>query len=189
MEEKLIKIYTDGCCLKNPGGAGGYAAIVISDDNEYELSGGITSTTNNRMEILAAIVGIESIKVPVEKIEIYSDSQYLVNSINKGWLSNWKKNGQLDSRPNSDLWKRLLPLLKRYRVSFHWVKGHANDYYNNRADELAGEAALIYKGMGVEPSKPSGKSKKSNSTVNMNDPEFQRFMWNFYKKYKNKLNF
>ena len=135
---KQITIYTDGACSGNPG-PGGWGAILQYKDTERELSGGEKLTTNNRMELLGAISAISALKEPCE-IALYTDSQYIANAINKGWLQGWKaknwkrKDGEL---MNIDLWQELDKLLNTHTVTFHWVKGHADNKFNNRCDELA----------------------------------------------------
>lgn len=135
---KQITIYTDGACSGNPG-PGGWGAILQYKDTERELSGGEKLTTNNRMELLGAISAISALKEPCE-IALYTDSQYIANAINKGWLQGWKaknwkrKDGELK---NIDLWQELDKLLNTHTVTFHWVKGHADNKFNNRCDELA----------------------------------------------------
>ena len=135
---KKVTIYTDGACSGNPG-PGGWASILRYGDNIKELSGGEKDTTNNRMELLAAISALELLKEPCE-VALYTDSQYLCNAINKGWLKGWKakgwkrKEGELK---NPDLWQRLDALLATHAVTFFWVKGHADNAFNNRCDALA----------------------------------------------------
>ena len=135
---KKVTIYTDGACSGNPG-PGGWAAVLQYGDKTRELSGGEAQTTNNRMELLAAISALELLKEPCE-VALYTDSQYLCNAINKGWLKGWKakgwkrKEGELK---NPDLWQRLDALLTTHTVTFHWVKGHADNEFNNRCDALA----------------------------------------------------
>ena len=135
---KHITIYTDGACSGNPG-PGGWGAILEWNGTEKELSGGEAQTTNNRMELLAAISALELLKEPCE-VALYTDSQYLCNAINKGWLKGWKvkgwkrKEGELK---NPDLWQRLDALLATHAVTFFWVKGHADNVFNNRCDALA----------------------------------------------------
>jgi len=140
---KKIEIYTDGACRGNPG-PGGYGAILIYGEHRRELSGGFAETTNNRMEILGAVVGLEALKEPCEVI-LRSDSSYLVNAVRKDWIGRWKRNGwrKVDRNPvlNADLWKRLLALLETHPAEFVWVKGHASNAENNRCDELARAAA------------------------------------------------
>lgn len=192
--KNTIEIYTDGACVKNPGGAGGYAAIIIEEGTyTYDVQGGSPSTTNNRMELMAVIEGLKSLKTTSGKVKIYSDSKYVVDSINKGWLQNWIQRKTIDSRPNCDLWKELNLLLSKHHPSFTWVKGHSNNKMNQLADGMAGEQAKQYAKKYPDAIKDYSKQQKIKSgksdKVNFNDPEFQRFMWNFYKKYKNKLNF
>ena len=139
-----VAIYTDGGCIDNPG-PGGYGVLLIHKDNRKELSGGFRRTTNNRMEILAAIKGLEALKGKC-RVTIYSDSQYLVNAIEQGWASRWQSNGwrrnQKERAMNPDLWERLLSLVDKHEVRFKWVRGHAGHPENERADELARSAAL-----------------------------------------------
>lgn len=136
---KKVTIYTDGACSGNPG-PGGYGVILIYNGHEKELSGGEKDTTNNRMELMAAIAGLEALREPCE-VDLYSDSKYLIDSITKGWAENWRKRGWIkaDRKPalNTDLWERLLGLLDVHKVTFHWVKGHAENEFNNRCDRLA----------------------------------------------------
>ena len=140
---KHVDMYTDGACLGNPG-PGGYGVILAYNGNEKELSGGFRLTTNNRMELLATSIGLEALKEPCE-VDLYSDSQYVVNGIEKGWLRGWQANGWRTSgrKPvlNVDLWQRLLKQLERHKVSFHWVRGHAGHPENERVDSLAFAAA------------------------------------------------
>ena len=135
----MIKIYTDGSSRGNPG-PGGYGAILIWGNHRKEISEGFRKTTNNRMELLAVISALEAIKKDGHQIEIYTDSQYLVNSVEKGWVWNWEKKG-FKGKKNPDLWKRFLKIFERHRIKFHWIKGHAGHPENERADELAVEAA------------------------------------------------
>ena len=136
---KTVDIYTDGACKGNPG-AGGWSAILVFGGKEKELFGGERVTTNNRMELTAAIEGLKALKEPC-KVNLYSDSQYLVNAINKGWLENWKKKGWRKADKsvvlNDDLWKTLDELLCTHDVEFIWVRGHDGHEYNERCDELA----------------------------------------------------
>lgn len=135
----MIVLYTDGAAKGNPG-PGGYGAVLKFGKHRKELSEGFRLTTNNRMELLAVIKGLEAIKSDEHKISVYSDSKYVVDAINKGWLSSWiKKNYK--GKKNVDLWQRLFPLLKKHQVSFIWVKGHAGNVENERCDVLAVEAA------------------------------------------------
>ena len=143
MLEKQVTIYTDGSCRKNPG-SGGYGVVLLYGEHRKELSGGFQCTTNNRMEILAAIVGLEALKEPCQ-VALYSDSQYVVNAISKGWAKRWQSNNWMrnkeDNALNPDLWERLLRLCDRHRVTFHWVRGHAGNVENERCDQLAVAAA------------------------------------------------
>lgn len=135
---KKVSIYADGACSGNPG-PGGWGAILIYGETIKELSGGAPSTTNNRMELSGVITALQTLKEPC-KVELYSDSQYVVKAINEGWLTNWQKKGwRRKDGPvkNIDLWLTLIPQLELHDISFNWVKGHADNMYNNRCDELA----------------------------------------------------
>ena len=136
---KEVILYTDGACSGNPG-PGGYGAILIYNGVEKEISGGEANTTNNKMEMLAVIKGLEMLKEPCS-VSVYSDSAYVVNSIEKGWIYSWKKNGwrKADKKEvkNIDLWERLLKQMEIHEVKFLKVKGHSTDELNNRCDRLA----------------------------------------------------
>ncbi|MGN1122558.1 MAG: ribonuclease HI [Eubacteriales bacterium] len=136
---KKITIYTDGACRGNPG-KGGWGAVLIYNGKSKELSGGARETTNNKMELTAAIEALRALKEPCE-VELYSDSKYLTDAINKGWVYGWKKNGWIksDKKPalNVDLWEQLLALMQTHKVTYIWVKGHNGTPYNERCDELA----------------------------------------------------
>lgn len=136
---KKLDIYTDGACSGNPG-AGGYGVVMLYKGARKELSQGYKTTTNNRMEVLAVIKGLEALKEPCE-VTLYSDSKYVVDSVTKGWVYNWKKKNWIKSDKkkalNVDLWERLLVLLEKHDVEFVWVKGHAENVENERCDELA----------------------------------------------------
>ncbi len=136
---KQVTLYTDGACSGNPG-PGGWGLVLIYRESRLELSGYEEHTTNNRMELMAAIQGLISLKEPCQ-VALYSDSAYLVNAFEKGWLTSWQRNNWLkaDKKPveNQDLWKRLLELSAKHRVKFHKVKGHADNPENNRCDQLA----------------------------------------------------
>ena len=136
---KEVVIYTDGACSGNPG-PGGWGAILRYGQWEKELSGGEASTTNNRMELLAAISALEALTEPC-RVQLYSDSRYLVDGIEKGWAEAWRRRGwvKADKKPakNPELWDRLLALLERHQVTLHWVRGHADNPFNNRCDQLA----------------------------------------------------
>jgi ribonuclease HI len=140
---KHVTMYTDGACIGNPG-PGGYGVILIYQDHRRELSGGYRKTTNNRMEIMAAIVGLEVLKEEC-KVTLYSDSEYLVNAMSRGWAQRWRANGWKRTRRekavNPDLWAKLLQLCEHHEVEFRWVKGHAGTPENIRCDELAMQAA------------------------------------------------
>ena len=140
---KQISIHTDGSCLGNPG-PGGYAAILQHRGQERELSGGFRHTTNNRMEILAVIAGLDALTERCS-VTVYSDSRYVVDAIEKGWARKWKANGWMrnkrEAAVNPDLWERLLSSLSRHEVKFQWVRGHAGNEGNTRADRLAVAAA------------------------------------------------
>jgi len=135
----MIEIYTDGSSRGNPG-PGGYGVILKYKQHYKEVSEGFKKTTNNRMELLAAIVGIESIKGEKMAVTVYSDSKYVVDSINKGWVFSWQKKGFKDKK-NPDLWKRFLKIYPKHNVKFVWVKGHAGHIENERCDVLAVQAA------------------------------------------------
>lgn len=134
-----VTIYTDGACSGNPG-PGGYGVILMSGKYSKEISGGDPKTTNNRMELMAVIVGLQALKRPCT-VKLYSDSQYVVNMVNQGWLIRWKKNGWMRNKSepakNVDLLEELDRLLQIHQVEMIWVKGHADNPYNNRCDELA----------------------------------------------------
>jgi len=135
---KKIQIYTDGACSGNPG-PGGWGAILVYGKKEKELSGFEASTTNNRMELTSVIKALEALREPCE-IELFTDSQYVANAVNRGWLESWQKKGwkrKGGEVKNPDLWAKLLPFLDMHSITFTWVKGHADNKYNNRCDELA----------------------------------------------------
>ncbi len=133
-------IYTDGSSRGNPG-PGGYGAILKWGAVEKELSGGYRLTTNNRMELLAVIAALESLKRPDLNILVYSDSQYVVKAVQLGWLNKWIATGFKGGKKNKDLWLRYNELAKQHNIRFEWVKGHADNPYNNRCDRLATSAA------------------------------------------------
>jgi len=134
-----IEIYTDGSSRGNPG-PGGFAAILICGEHRKEISGGFKLTTNNRMELLSVISALEALKTNGNDITIYSDSQYVVNSVSKGWVFNWIRTNKKDAK-NMDLWKRFVSLYKLNKITFVWVKGHADNELNNRCDVLATTAS------------------------------------------------
>ena len=136
---KTVTLYTDGACSGNPG-PGGWGAILEFMGHEKELSGGEESTTNNRMELTAVIMGLEALKEPCI-VELYSDSKYVIDGLQKGWAEGWRKRGWVksDKKPalNPDLWGRLLDLTEKHQLRYHWVKGHAENEKNNRCDQMA----------------------------------------------------
>lgn len=136
---KKVTIYTDGACSGNPG-PGGYGAILMHNGHKKELSGGAARTTNNRMELMGVITGLEALKFPCE-VELFTDSRYIVDAMEKGWAARWRAGGWMrnkkDKALNPDLWERLLKLCEAHRVTFNWVRGHADNEFNNRCDELA----------------------------------------------------
>ncbi len=135
---KEVTIYTDGSAKGNPG-KGGYGTVLISGQNLKQLSQGYLLTTNNRMELLAVITGLEALNQKC-KVNVYSDSKYVVDSVEKGWVFNWQKKG-FTSKKNTDLWKRFLTVYSKHKVKLHWIKGHAGNKYNEICDRLAVKAA------------------------------------------------
>jgi len=135
----MITIFTDGACRGNPG-PGGYGAVLKFNNHRKELSEGFRLTTNNRMELLAVIRALQELKMTGMPVQIYSDSKYVVDSIEKGWLWGWQKKGFKDKK-NPDLWLRYIPLHLKYKPKFIWVKGHAGHLENERCDVLAVQAA------------------------------------------------
>jgi ribonuclease HI len=140
INHKGLTIYTDGAARGNPG-RGGYGALLIWKGASKEISAGFTHTTNNRMELLSVIAALESLNRTGLDIEIYSDSKYVVQAVNEGWLENWMRNDFKGGKKNKDLWTRFHQLSKLHRLTFIWVKGHASNPYNQRCDELATAAA------------------------------------------------
>lgn len=136
---KQITIYTDGAARGNPG-PGGYGIVLLSGPHRKELSEGFRLTTNNRMELLAVIVALETLKYENSDVTIYTDSKYVADAVEKGWLNDWVKKG-FKKKKNPDLWMRFLNVYKKHKVKFIWVKGHANNKENERCDELAVEAS------------------------------------------------
>jgi ribonuclease HI len=140
---KNVSIYTDGACIGNPG-PGGYGVVLIYGCHRKELSGGFRLTTNNRMEMMGAIIGLEALK-DCCRVKLYSDSAYLVNAIEQGWAERWRANGwrrnKKERAVNSDLWARLLDVCEKHDVEFIWVKGHAGIAENERCDRLSFQAA------------------------------------------------
>ena len=146
---KSVQVYTDGACSGNPG-PGGWGAILSYNGREKELSGGEKNTTNNRMELTAVISALEALKEPCE-VELYSDSKYVIDALSKGWARSWKAKNWIksDKKPalNPDLWEKLLSLTDIHTVHYHWVKGHAENEYNNRCDKLAVAEREVQLGM------------------------------------------
>ena len=144
---KQVTVYSDGACSGNPG-PGGWGTVLVYNGHEKELSGAEPQTTNNRMELLAAIMGLELLKEPCA-VTLVSDSRYLCESINRGWVYQWEQKGwrKADKKPalNVDLWERVLVQLRRHQVTVQWVKGHAGHPYNERCDQLAVSAYLAIK--------------------------------------------
>ena len=134
-----INLYTDGSSRGNPG-PGGYGVVLTCGPHRKEISCGYACTTNNRMELLAVIVGLEAIKRANAQVNIYSDSSYVVKAINDGWLANWQRKG-LHKQKNADLWERFLQVASGHQLRFFWIKGHAGHPENERCDRLAVEAA------------------------------------------------
>ena len=144
---KHIDLYTDGACSGNPG-PGGYGVILVYGSAEKELSGGEAFTTNNRMELLGVITGLEALKEPCS-VTLTSDSKYVIDALTKGWAVSWRKNGWVksDKKPaqNADLWERLLELTERHEMTYVWVRGHEGHAYNERCDRLAVRAAESFR--------------------------------------------
>ena len=154
-----IYLYTDGAASGNPG-PGGYGVVLKCAGVEKELSGGFSLTTNNRMELLAVIKGLEAIRWVNAEVHVYSDSSYVVKAINEGWLENWKRKGYAKVK-NPDLWMRLAALLQCHRVTFHWIKGHAGHPENERCDRLAVDAGAGAVAAGAQlPADPGYQSEE-----------------------------
>ena len=138
MSGKII-LYTDGAARGNPG-PGGYGVVLLSGKLRKELSHGYKKTTNNRMELLAVIVGLEALKIENSIVNVYTDSKYVADAVEKGWVFGWEKKG-FKKKKNPDLWRRFLKVYRKHRVKFTWIKGHANIPENERCDRLAVEAS------------------------------------------------
>lgn len=152
MPATKITIYTDGAARGNPG-LGGYGAILMSGSHRKELSDGYKYTTNNRMELLAVIAALEALKVEGCDVTVYSDSKYVVDAIEKGWLRSWMQK-RFKNKKNPDLWLRYLEVSKKHQVKFVWVKGHADNPFNERCDELAVNASfnsVLKEDVGYQP--------------------------------------
>ncbi len=135
-----ITIYTDGAARGNPG-PGGYGVVLLSGKYRKELSAGFRCTTNNRMELLAVIIALEALRFEGSEVVVYSDSKYVVDAVEKGWVFGWHKK-QFKGKKNPDLWQRFLRIYPKHKVKFVWVKGHANNVENERCDALAVAASL-----------------------------------------------
>lgn len=153
-----VIIYTDGACSGNPG-PGGYGVVLIYGSYRRELSEGFRLTTNNRMELLAAIKGLEALKYDGLRVKLHTDSQYLVNAVNKGWLFAWEMK-RFAKKKNQDLWLRFLEAYRRHRVTLIWVKGHNNDPENERCDALAVAASKGPLLLDDEGYQPNGDSEE-----------------------------
>jgi ribonuclease HI len=151
MAQPKIIIYTDGAARGNPG-PGGYGIVLMSGNLRKELSAGYRHTTNNRMELLAVIVALESLKIPGSNVTIYTDSKYVADAVTKGWVFTWVKK-RFKGKKNQDLWMRFLAIYPKHDVKFIWVKGHADNPFNERCDELAVEASM-------QPTLPEDKGYK-----------------------------
>ncbi len=152
-----VTIYTDGAAKGNPG-RGGYGVVMLSGEHRRELSAGYRLTTNNRMELLAVIVGLEALKNDDEQVTIYSDSRYVVDAVEQGWVFGWERKG-FAKKKNPDLWRRFLQVYRRHDVRFVWVKGHAGEAENERCDTLAvaaAESATLLEDIGYN-STPEGQ--------------------------------
>lgn len=136
---KTVRLYSDGSCLNNPG-VGAWACILEYNGHERELSNYDMNTTNNRMELMGVISGLEALKEPC-RVEVYTDSSYVVNAFNKHWIENWVKAG-IAKRKNGDLWQRLLNASSNHLVEYNWIKGHAGHPYNERCDKIANSLAM-----------------------------------------------
>jgi ribonuclease HI len=135
-----ITIYTDGAARGNPG-PGGYGVVLLSGQFRKEISDGFELTTNNRMELLAVIIGLEALKIESSKVTIFTDSKYVVDAVEKGWIWNWVKI-RFKGKKNEDLWLRFLKIYEKHHVKFTWIKGHANIPENERCDQLAVKASM-----------------------------------------------
>jgi ribonuclease HI len=156
MQTPSITIYTDGAARGNPG-PGGYGIVMLSGPHRKELSEGFIHTTNNRMELLAAIVALESLKYKNSNVTIYTDSRYIADAVEKGWVFGWEK-VKFKKKKNSDLWQRFLNIYRQHQIKIIWVKGHASNKENERCDRLAVEASMkkeLLKDEGYNPDEES----------------------------------
>lgn len=161
-----IYLYADGASSGNPG-PGGYGVVLKCGSLEKEMSGGFARTTNNRMELLAVIVGLEAVKWENAVVEVFSDSSYVVKALNEGWLESWERKNWKKVK-NPDLWQRFLVVYRRHRVSFHWIKGHAGHPENERCDRLAVAAGSGAVAMGVQLPPDEGYERLSSQDDNEN---------------------
>jgi ribonuclease HI len=152
-----ITIYTDGASSGNPG-PGGFGVVLISGKHRLEKSSGFRLTTNNRMELMAVIEGLESLKIPGSKVVVYTDSKYVADSVEKGWVFGWESKG-FKNKKNPDLWMRFLKIYRKHKVRFVWIKGHANNPENEICDRLAVEASrgVLLEDTGYRPEDDNGK--------------------------------
>ncbi|MFO7790669.1 MAG: ribonuclease HI [Bacteroidales bacterium] len=139
MEKPRVVIYTDGSAIGNPG-PGGYGAVLMSGKHRKEISAGYRKTTNNRMELMAVIAALEALKIEGSDVDIYTDSKYISEAVEEGWLFTWERK-RFKKKKNRDLWLRFLKAYRKHNVKFHWVKGHANVPENERCDKLAKKAS------------------------------------------------
>ena len=153
-----VTIYTDGAAKGNPG-RGGYGVVLLSGKHRKEISQGFKLTTNNRMELLAVIIGLESLKKDSETVIVYSDSRYVVDAVEKKWVFSWEKTN-FNKKKNPDLWIRFLKIYRQHNIALKWVKGHSNNVENNRCDLLAVEAS---EGVNLETDDWYEKSQEKNS--------------------------
>ncbi|MDR2801863.1 MAG: ribonuclease HI [Prevotellaceae bacterium] len=135
-----VTVYTDGAASGNPG-PGGYGIVLMSNGHQKELSGGFAHTTNNRMELMAVIVALETLKYDHCRVQVFTDSSYVVDAVEKGWLAQWERTA-FKKKKNVDLWRRFLNIYRKHHVRFHWVKGHAGHPLNERCDRLAVAASM-----------------------------------------------
>lgn len=157
--ENVIRIYTDGAASGNPG-PGGFGIVLLFGNKKKELSHGFRLTTNNRMELLAVIVALEALKSEAYPVEVYTDSKYVTEAVNQGWVFAWEKK-QFHNKANVDLWMRFLPMYRKHKPKFIWIKGHADNLYNNRCDELA-VAAYKKADLSIDNAFERMKETKSN---------------------------
>jgi ribonuclease HI len=158
----MVTIFTDGASRGNPG-PGGYGVVMLAGNLRKEISEGFRLTTNNRMELLSVIVALEALKKEGTPVTIYSDSKYVVDSVEKKWVQGWEKKN-FSGKKNADLWIRFLRAYRKHNVKFVWVKGHASNKENNRCDELA-VAAAMGGGLKIDHGYEEEKAKESNSKL------------------------